>query len=146
MFRSNDQDSDLDNNKSEMTDEMKSYMNGFLSTHSALVSCTACGKVLESEKEYMMHSQTCEAIGNRNVHNVPTKNPRDMMPPRFPCDACDKKFKRKEHLIQHRKLHTGKYVIYVTIHTFSFFLSTFIQFIMYNVKNITGIIFYVFFI
>ncbi|VVC28447.1 Hypothetical protein CINCED_3A002126 [Cinara cedri] len=105
---SNDQDSDLDNSKSEVADEIKSYMNGFLSTHSALVSCTACGKVLESEKEYMMHSQTCGAISHRNIHNVPTKNSRDMMPPRFPCDSCDKKFKRKEHLIQHRKLHTGE--------------------------------------
>ncbi|KAF4520584.1 hypothetical protein B566_EDAN005995 [Ephemera danica] len=26
----------------------------------------------------------------------------------FPCDACDKTFRRKEHLFQHRKLHTGE--------------------------------------
>ncbi|XP_015364962.1 PREDICTED: zinc finger protein 436-like [Diuraphis noxia] len=100
----NDQDSDLDNSKSSD----KTYMNGFLPTDGALASCTACGKVLESEEEIVMHSQMCKAINNRSVSNLPTRSARDMMPPRFPCDICEKKFKRKEHLIQHRKLHTGE--------------------------------------
>lgn len=105
-FRSNDQDSDLDNSKS---DDVKTYMSGFLPTDGALASCTACGKVLETEEEIVMHSQMCKAINNKSIHNLSTRSARDMMPPRFPCDVCDKKFKRKEHLIQHRKLHTGKY-------------------------------------
>ncbi|KAE9544989.1 hypothetical protein AGLY_000532 [Aphis glycines] len=101
----NDQDSDLDNSKSN---DVRPYMNGFLPTDGALATCTACGKVLESEEEIVMHSQVCKAMNNRNVHNMPTRSTRDMMPPRFPCDVCEKKFKRKEHLIQHRKLHTGE--------------------------------------
>lgn len=105
---SNDQDSDMDNSKSEISNDVKPYMNGLLPTDGALASCTACGKVLESEEEIVMHSQVCKAINNRNVQSVPTRNTRDMMPPRFPCDVCEKKFKRKEHLIQHRKLHTGE--------------------------------------
>lgn len=90
-----------------MSDEVKTFMNGFLPTNNALASCTACGKVLESEEEIVMHSQMCKAINNVNVRTIPTKSVRDLMPPRFPCDVCEKKFKRKEHLIQHRKLHTG---------------------------------------
>lgn len=109
ISRSNDQDSDLDNDKS---DGVKSYMNGFLPSDGALASCTACGKVLENEEEIVMHSQTCKAINNKRVNNLPTRSSRDMMPPRFPCDVCERKFKRKEHLIQHRKLHTGKCSIY----------------------------------
>ncbi|XP_025408264.1 zinc finger protein 436-like isoform X3 [Sipha flava] len=105
---SNEQDSDLDHSKSEVSDEVKTYMDGFLPSDGALASCTACGKVLESEEEIVMHSQTCKAVSNRSIHNVPTRSSRDMMPPRFPCDVCEKKFKRKEHLIQHRKLHTGE--------------------------------------
>ncbi|XP_025208918.1 zinc finger protein 436-like [Melanaphis sacchari] len=101
----NDQDSDLDNSKSN---DAKTYINGFLPMNGALATCTACGKVLESEEEIVMHSQVCKAMNNRSVHNVPTRSSRDMMPPRFPCDVCEKKFKRKEHLIQHRKLHTGE--------------------------------------
>ncbi|XP_026812108.1 zinc finger protein 436-like [Rhopalosiphum maidis] len=101
----NDQDSDLDNTK---PNDIKPYMNGFLPMDGALATCTACGKVLESEEEIVMHSQVCKAINNRNVHNIPTRSTRDTMPPRFPCDVCEKKFKRKEHLIQHRKLHTGE--------------------------------------
>jgi len=95
----------MDNSKSEVSDDVKTYMNGLLPTDGALASCTACGKVLECEEEIVMHSQMCKAINNKNV---PTRSTRDMMPPRFPCDVCEKKFKRKEHLIQHRKLHTGK--------------------------------------
>lgn len=99
----------MDNNsKSEVSDEVRTYINGFLPEDGALASCTACGKVLENEEEIVMHSQICKAINNRGVQSVPTKSTRDMMPPRFPCDICEKKFKRKEHLIQHRKLHTGK--------------------------------------
>lgn len=92
-----------------MSDEVKTYMDGFLPSDGALASCTACGKVLECEEEIVMHSQMCKAVSNRSVQNVPTRSSRDMMPPRFPCDVCEKKFKRKEHLIQHRKLHTGKF-------------------------------------
>lgn len=110
FFRSNDQDSDLDNSKS---DSVKTYMNGFLPSDGALASCTACGKVLESEEEIVMHSQMCRAVNSRRVNSLPTRSTRDMMPPRFPCDVCEKKFKRKEHLIQHKKLHTGKYFIFI---------------------------------
>lgn len=107
-IRSNDQDSDLDNSR---PNDVKTYMNGFLPSDGALASCTACGKVLESEEEIVMHSQVCKAINSKRVNSLPTKNTRDTMPPRFPCDVCEKKFKRKEHLIQHRKLHTGKQAI-----------------------------------
>lgn len=108
LFRSNDQDSDLDS-KAEGSDNSKSYMNGFLPADGAFASCTACGKVLETDEEIVMHSQLCKAINEKSGNNLPTRSTRDAMPPRFPCDVCEKKFKRKEHLIQHRKLHTGKY-------------------------------------
>lgn len=98
----------MDDSNAEVSDSSK-YMNGFLPADGALTSCTACGKVLESEEEISMHSRVCKAINNKIVHNLPTRSARDMMPPRFPCDVCEKKFKRKEHLIQHRKLHTGEY-------------------------------------
>lgn len=84
-------------------------MNGFLPSDGAFASCTACGKVLESGEEICMHSQMCKATNSKQFNNLPAKNSRDTMPPRFPCDVCEKKFKRKEHLIQHRKLHTGKW-------------------------------------
>lgn len=110
-FRSNDQDSDLDTNKSEVSNEVKTFMNEFLPTNGNLASCTACGKVLDNEEEIVMHSQVCTVINKLHVRNLPTKSTRDLMPPRFPCDICEKKFKRKEHLIQHRKLHTGICII-----------------------------------
>ncbi|XP_050432172.1 zinc finger protein 70-like isoform X2 [Adelges cooleyi] len=104
-----DPDSDLENCKIDVPDNEKPYINGFLSAEGALASCTACGKVLESEEEIVMHSQMCRAmVNNVSIPHLPAKSTRDTMPPRFPCDVCEKKFKRKEHLIQHRKLHTGE--------------------------------------
>jgi len=82
-------------------------MNGFLPLNGAFASCTACGKVLDTVEEIVLHNQMCKATVNRFSNTLPTTSSRDMVPPRFPCDICEKKFKRKEHLIQHRKLHTG---------------------------------------
>ncbi|XP_014294427.1 uncharacterized protein [Halyomorpha halys] len=56
--------------------------------------CENCGKQFSSDEDRINHSTTCsvdEKITNSYI-----------------CDSCGKLFKRKEHLFQHKKLHTGE--------------------------------------
>lgn len=59
--------------------------------------CEQCGKELDSAEEQANHELTCpggvveDKSGGGN----------------FSCDVCGKLFKRKEHLFQHSKLHSG---------------------------------------
>lgn len=60
------------------------------------ISCEHCGKDLETEEQRSEHMMTCTgAMDDKNGGG------------HFACDVCAKPFKRKEHLFQHRKLHTG---------------------------------------
>jgi len=68
--------------------------------------CPLYRKVLESKEEMVKHNQVCTTI-NSNVNNLSSNERRDIMPPKFSCDVCGKNFKRKEHAVKHRKLHTG---------------------------------------
>jgi methionyl-tRNA synthetase len=57
--------------------------------------CDQCGKQLESAEQQASHAVNCPG-------------PPDIKESgHFACDVCGKPFKRKEHLFQHRKLHTG---------------------------------------
>lgn len=55
-----------------------------------------------------MHNQSCVAVTTRSVQNVLKSRARDTLLLQFPCEKCEKTFERKEHLIQHFKLHAGK--------------------------------------
>lgn len=44
------------------------------------------------------------AMNNKNVTKISAK---DLMPPKFSCKVCKKKFIRKQHLITHREVHSG---------------------------------------
>lgn len=101
----NDQDSDMDDDISEVFDSSK-YINGTSSTDCA--SCSGCGLVLKNEEEIDIHSQVCQVINNEILHNLSASTTINIESSRFSCDICDKKFKRKHNLKQHMKLHAGK--------------------------------------
>jgi len=92
--------------KSEICDDAPTYPNYLLPKDIALISCTACGKVLESKEEIAVHNHMCEAINN---DSVPISSQRDMMLSPFSCKFCSKEFKKKDHLAQHIKIHSSKY-------------------------------------
>lgn len=57
--------------------------------------CDHCGKQITSDEERVQHATSCT-----QDEKVTTS---------YICDSCGKLFKRKEHLFQHKKLHTGIY-------------------------------------
>ncbi|KAL1131115.1 hypothetical protein AAG570_012352 [Ranatra chinensis] len=61
-------------------------------------SCEHCGKEL-TEEERESHSLTCSPLAENTLEEKANITYR--------CDICNKLFKRKEHLFQHKKLHTG---------------------------------------
>lgn len=60
------------------------------------MSCENCGKELDTEELRTEHVMTCTGMTE------------DKNGGHYACDVCAKPFKRKEHLFQHRKLHTGE--------------------------------------
>lgn len=64
--------------------------------------CNRCGKAYSSLEELQNHSpcnqETGEIVGEKNGGAGGN----------ISCEVCGKPFKRKEHLFQHRKLHTGE--------------------------------------
>uniref|UniRef100_A0A8D8WDM3 Zinc finger protein 436 n=2 Tax=Cacopsylla melanoneura TaxID=428564 RepID=A0A8D8WDM3_9HEMI len=88
--------------------------------------------MLMSNEEMSHHIATCSATSPHSGHNgvLVQSNSQDMkpgemgdetelmgdggndpnaeLPLSYPCDLCSKIFRRKEHLFQHKKLHTGE--------------------------------------
>jgi uncharacterized Zn-finger protein len=72
--------------------------------------CERCGKIFATLEELHSHSP-CNCSTNQESENtVADKNTGNVAGSggSFGCEICGKPFKRKEHLFQHRKLHTGE--------------------------------------
>lgn len=98
--------------------DKKTNATGFHPPSGLASYCSLSGKVLESKEERITHNQVCITINSKHDNNLSSKGKKDMMPPKFTCDVCGKKYKRKEHAIQHRKLHNGKQSIIKPIFVF----------------------------
>jgi len=69
--------------------------------------CRDCGKSFPSLNQMNNHNCNVETL----INESDTGNKDDPLQTNtnsFSCDICSKPFKRKEHLFQHRKLHTGE--------------------------------------
>ncbi|PSN57339.1 hypothetical protein C0J52_02102 [Blattella germanica] len=72
--------------------------------------CERCGKVFSTLEDLHSHSpcncttnqETESTVADKNANNGAGNGGN------FSCEVCSKPFKRKEHLFQHRKLHTGE--------------------------------------
>jgi len=104
LFRCNNQDLDINNSKSEVSNDVETYMNDLLPINNAVVPCN---KVLENKEEIVRRNQTCEIVNKYSIQNIPSTNASEIMLPQYSCEVCEKKFKKKEHLKQHKKLHAG---------------------------------------
>ncbi|XP_065206799.1 zinc finger protein 610-like [Planococcus citri] len=91
-----------------------------------LKSCGTCGKILSDPNEICNHTIVRPATSSES--NMPQQNAATSViqsvnsiftptkPSRkaansdqfFKCDVCEKPFRKKEHLFQHRKLHSGE--------------------------------------
>lgn len=67
--------------------------------------CRNCGKTFSSVNQ--MNNHTCALI-NEGSDVIVKEESLQVNGNSFNCDVCGKPFKRKEHLFQHRKLHTGE--------------------------------------
>ncbi|XP_075229792.1 uncharacterized protein LOC142329257 [Lycorma delicatula] len=70
-----------------------------------IAMCDSCGQELSSAEELANHVGNCKASIDSNQSSA---NGMDDKTNSISCDICGKPFKRKEHLFQHRKLHTGE--------------------------------------
>ena len=69
--------------------------------------CRDCGKTFNSMTQ--MNNHDCPSSLMNEVSETEIKeDPLQVNGNAFSCDICNKQFKRKEHLFQHRKLHTGE--------------------------------------
>ncbi|XP_047355655.1 zinc finger protein 616-like [Vespa velutina] len=73
------------------------------STRSSI--CRNCGKNFSSISQ--MNNHTCTLV-NETSDIIVKEESLQVNGNSFNCDVCGKPFKRKEHLFQHRKLHTGE--------------------------------------
>ncbi|XP_015125797.1 zinc finger protein 184 isoform X2 [Diachasma alloeum] len=74
------------------------------------LDCRDCGKTFESLTQMNSHECPSSPLMNE-VSEIETKDEPltgNGTTTSFSCDVCGKPFKRKEHLFQHRKLHTGE--------------------------------------
>ncbi|XP_063986781.1 zinc finger protein 554-like [Diachasmimorpha longicaudata] len=74
------------------------------------LDCRDCGKSFESLNQLNSHECPSSPLMNE-VSEIETKDEPltgNGTTTSFSCDVCAKPFKRKEHLFQHRKLHTGE--------------------------------------
>lgn len=69
--------------------------------------CRDCGKSFSSLSQMSNHSCNVETLINEATDAGGKDDSLQNVNP-FSCDICSKPFKRKEHLFQHRKLHTGE--------------------------------------
>ncbi|XP_008471282.1 zinc finger protein 184 isoform X1 [Diaphorina citri] len=85
----------------------------------SVAMCGNCGKMLMSNEEMTHHIATCTSnvqtpgvlVQSNNqdvVKSGDTGGGGGDTPLNYPCDMCSKSFRRKEHLFQHKKLHTGE--------------------------------------
>ena len=76
-------------------------------TQNRLVLCCDCGKHFPTMAQLQNHD--CSASLMNEVTDISMKEELTQINGNsFSCDICNKPFKRKEHLFQHRKLHTGE--------------------------------------
>ncbi|XP_048509887.1 zinc finger protein 853-like isoform X2 [Athalia rosae] len=69
-------------------------------------SCRDCGKTFTTLNQLNNHSCSSSSLLN-DVKDI-KEEIAQTNGSQFSCDVCGKPFKRKEHLFQHRKLHTGE--------------------------------------
>ncbi|KAJ8682297.1 hypothetical protein QAD02_018089 [Eretmocerus hayati] len=77
------------------------------------VICRECGKTFSSINQMTGHDCTAVLLNEVRELNGAVVAPNGVKEDnanvsQFSCDVCSKPFKRKEHLFQHRKLHTGE--------------------------------------
>lgn len=77
--------------------------------------CDTCGQELSSAEELTTHIVNCKPP--ESDCSVDEKSNS------ISCDVCGKPFKRKEHLFQHKKLHTGNIHCILVIKSFRIFLK-----------------------
>ncbi|KAL6443443.1 hypothetical protein ACFW04_002946 [Cataglyphis niger] len=79
-----------------------------LSQNTKNTICRDCGKSFSSLTQMSNHTCSVEILINEPPDARSKDDSLQANVNSFSCDICSKPFKRKEHLFQHRKLHTGE--------------------------------------
>lgn len=100
--------------------------------------CESCGLIFSSILEKTSHRESCNNIDDPLKISEPVvmvdveedKTVANCGP--FNCEECRKVFKRKEHLHQHRRLHTGKLAHWYNILLLQVTWKIFIVYLLYH--------------